>query len=363
MGKIRRDLLFFLAFTLIGRSLVFAEDVTVRVKGESAINKQTALHKALQNAVEQGIGTYLDSSQKILNSELIEDRILKRTQGFIKSYEELSGGEENNTCWVMVKAVVSQDKVLDELTALQILFTIKGKPRLMVLADTRHLKEDYTSFLQDKINEKFLEKGFLCIDPERISLARHKERVKQALAGNLEAVKAIGLEEKADVVIVASAYKEEIGEVEGARPYRVNISGKAVWVDTGKIIASASNADADPFGRATEAIGKAVLGLSDKLAGRIIEKWNDEIINTGLIEVLITGLDYSRFIGFQDRLQEITGVRNLYERSYEDFSKTGRLEVDSEFSSQVLAQALTTIKGFQVTIKSRQANKIECAVR
>jgi hypothetical protein len=75
----KRIKIFILVFVFIcfSQLSVYAEDVTVRVKGESSINKEEALHKAFQRAVEEGIGTYITSQQKISNFEVIYDNILK----------------------------------------------------------------------------------------------------------------------------------------------------------------------------------------------------------------------------------------------------------------------------------------------
>jgi len=354
----------FFVFICFSQLSLKAEDVTVRVIGESSINKHGALQRAFQRAVEEGIGAYITSQQKVSNFELIYEHILKFSGGYVKDYEELSSGEEDGTYWVRIKATVTQDKILNELTALKILFIAKGKPRVMILADTGELEGDYSFLIQSSITNKFLEKDFLCVDPERVRVARYEEQVRQALAGNLQAAKSLGLKEEADVVAVAKAYREDIGEIYGLNPCRVSISGNAVWTDTGRLIAFETGTGANPFGSAPDAIKKAASNLSEKLIGKIVEKWNEEIINTGLIQIVATGLGYNELISFEDTLREqIPQIHHIYERSYEDYGKIGCLEVDSEFPASTLARILLRIEGFQITIKSRQANKINCEVK
>jgi hypothetical protein len=52
-------------------------------------NRDTALRGALRNAVETGVGMYLDTESEVKNADLISDRILTHSQGYVESYQIL----------------------------------------------------------------------------------------------------------------------------------------------------------------------------------------------------------------------------------------------------------------------------------
>lgn len=345
-----------------------AQPIEVTATGESHISYDDALTAAFKKAVEDGLGVYISSEQRIKNFELICDNLLKNASGYVKKYEIVSKEEADGVYKVTIKAEVAKDDLLKEAAALKIMFDIKGNPRLMVMIDTSELKAGgaYDLAAQTAVTEKFIEKGFLCVDPNRARAIRNKEKIQQALQGNIKGVKALGMEEDADVVIAGKAYKEPVDEIYGLKPYRVCVTGNAVWTSTGNILHSAKGAGADPFGRPTEALIKASQMLADEFIAKIIEKWNEDIVNTSLIQIYIWGLDYDNFIQFKNTLKaNVKGIHSIYDRGYIASGKVGKIEISYDSDTEKLSQYLSTcsLPGFAINIKSRRANKIECSVK
>lgn len=93
-----------------------ANDTEVLVTGTGK-TVETALRNALRNAVESVVGTLIDSESMIENDEIVNDRILAHSSGFIESYRQV--GEPRQTgdglVLVRIRAVVRNKAVIHAL--------------------------------------------------------------------------------------------------------------------------------------------------------------------------------------------------------------------------------------------------------
>jgi hypothetical protein len=91
-----------------------ADTVIVDVQGLGK-DAQSAEKNALYSAVEQAVGSYLDSETVIKNEELIHERLLTVAQGFVQKYEVLVPAKERKDgsgIWdVQIRAEVRKSEV------------------------------------------------------------------------------------------------------------------------------------------------------------------------------------------------------------------------------------------------------------
>ncbi len=80
--------------------------------------RQLALSDALRNAVEQGVGVFLSSETQVKNAELIEDKILKRSQGFARLDKILSESANNGIYQVRIIATVDGRAIATSLRSI-----------------------------------------------------------------------------------------------------------------------------------------------------------------------------------------------------------------------------------------------------
>lgn len=119
-----------------------AQATEVEAEGQAAIlnnnlagARNQALVNAQRNAVEQGVGLVLDSKTVSENFEIIRDKVLTSSQGFVTRYTILQEGPtpDQQTFRVRIKAEVSQELLEDRLSALRILHQAMGNKRVMVI--------------------------------------------------------------------------------------------------------------------------------------------------------------------------------------------------------------------------------------
>lgn len=92
------------------------QDVTVEGTGDSSAN---AIKDAFRNAVRQVVGALVDAETLVKNDELVEDKILTYSNGFIKTYAEIPGSQktQGGIHRVKIKATVETGGVIAKLKA------------------------------------------------------------------------------------------------------------------------------------------------------------------------------------------------------------------------------------------------------
>lgn len=98
---------------------------TVTAVGRAEIigsNKDGARNNALANAyreaVEKGIGVWVQSQTEVKDSELVRDQILTRAQGYVTNHEVIKEKVEDNLLAITIKAVVAVDKIGADIKSL-----------------------------------------------------------------------------------------------------------------------------------------------------------------------------------------------------------------------------------------------------
>ena len=112
---------------------VQAEGVAAILNNNMAGARKQAILNAQRNAVEQGLGLILDSKSVSENFELIQDKVLSSSRGFVTRYIIVSEGASGDQYKVKIKADVSKELLKDRLSALRILHKAMGQKRVMVL--------------------------------------------------------------------------------------------------------------------------------------------------------------------------------------------------------------------------------------
>jgi hypothetical protein len=107
-------------------------------------NPDAALTQALRNAVEEAVGTYITSTTLLENNELIEDKILSLSRGFIKDFKKLSEIKVGGETKVTVSAIVTGTQILETLKASGIKVKVAGKKMFQQFASLdRQMEDEY----------------------------------------------------------------------------------------------------------------------------------------------------------------------------------------------------------------------------
>ena len=136
--------------------------------------KSQATRNALRNAVEQGVGTLLDSKTVVKNWVVLQDEIFSSSRGFVKSYKTITSERQGDFWVVVIDAEVKKISLKNRLGELRILHKKMGNKRLMVIYNPGHpnaLEEGNAVVLSSftAIQNEFNSSGFRLFDQEKLA--------------------------------------------------------------------------------------------------------------------------------------------------------------------------------------------------
>lgn len=378
MGKrLSVHLVFLMAVLLILVIGAFAQSKEIKAKGYGTIygdNKAAARDKAIEDAqrkaVEQAMGTMISSESVTKNFQLISDRILSLSSGYIEKYRVISEKEIDGEVEVEIAAIVGMSKLNDSVQAIKNLIRRMDRPKIMVLIAEQSIREEGQQLSEKRggnavlsstslgvaenvLIEFFRAKGFDFVD--RQALAGQIEIADPlTLVNDKERIKKIANLTDAQVVIFGQAQARTTGEVQGIYSGQANISLRALKTDTGEIIA-ATNAHAavpfvDPSTANTKALSEAAKKISQKLMDQILSQWQSESSGLRSICLVIKGVKYADVKKLRSWLTKyVRGVKSVHQRYVKD--GIAELDLDIQGSAQNLADELSEKKFQKKTIE------------
>ena len=136
-------------------STVISIGVATIIKNRVDEAKKMALNRAMQNAVEQVLGTMLASTTQVQDLEKVKSKIFSNTVGFIDNYRIKEEGVSGGSYKINGSFTVSKNKLYDSYKSM--LQTI-GDPYFYVVAiNDKELTEKFWEFFSDlgfKITDK-----------------------------------------------------------------------------------------------------------------------------------------------------------------------------------------------------------------
>ena len=233
--------LFFCFMTAPFFSAEAQETKTVTAEGVAAIQgnardiaRDAALEDAQKRAVEQAVGILIDSQTQVENFQLISDKILSQTKGYIKRYTVVGETVDSSLLRVRISADVALDKLTDDLTGIGILLGQMHKPRTIVMIAEQNIGREWVAWwwgghsahgaeteigvVENTFSDVFTQKGFEFIDHE--VAAKEIKITKAYKVQDLTATQArtLGHQVDAEVVIIGKALSKLYGEVGGVPP-------------------------------------------------------------------------------------------------------------------------------------------------
>lgn len=340
--------------------------------------RDEATKRALRQALEQGIGTLVDSESMAQNFQLLNDEIYSQVKGYVKEYEVINDNNGKDKIYrITVRATVVMAQLEKDLKALNIIKKEKGFPRVMVLfrevvdeTDKFFGGEIQGSVAQTEMEKIFLQKGFQLVDKSQLNAIQQRD-VDMSYADPAKAA-ALGRRFGAEVIIVGESSADL---VDSSRPYGVSvfyyqgqIAAKAINVDTATIIA-VDNVQSDwrkpgegqGSGRmeaARQALQAAGKRLAENMMTQILERWRSEVFNTVSIQIIAENVTGPRRKAFKNELKSIRGVESVNEREFAN----GILSLDVEVEGSIWKDFDERVENFTtvgVEITGKTANRID----
>jgi TolB-like protein len=360
------------------RNIFLQHDSTLKsvtVNGISGISFNDAIRQALRSAVEQSAGVFISSQTEVENFVVNKDKILSRSEGYIKNYQLLKQEKKEGEYYVEIKALVSLEKIKNDLVALKILLDALQRPKLMVLGKDIYLNCNFknTSLAETEISSLLIQKGYEVVDKKQIDQAHKLDQARLILNGNDLAARMLGLEFGAQYVVVTQASIHDAGTVyPGTKMHSVQVCLKAKIINTqtgdmlGSVVKNSAASHISVLTAASEAIKTAAQKtVKDYLSPTIMASFQDFLQHGAPLKIYVHNIQsYSlshTLISFMETLPDITSVKKDAWNK-----KTGLLVLDVRFAgdNDKLATLLDgqRIKQYTVSVVDTAPNRLEMEI-
>ncbi len=360
---------------------VSAEGVAAIQGNAKDIARDAAIEDAQKRAVEQAIGILIDSQTQVENYQLISDKILSQTKGYITHYSIAKESVDSGLLRVLINADVSLGKLTDDLSGIGILLGQMHKPRTMIMIAEQNIGHDWHAWwwgtqheqtdmgvVENTFVDIFTQKGFEFIDHAAAAKEIAVTPAYKTQDLNAQQAQILGGQADAEVVIVGKALAKLYGDIGGGmKSVQADLSAKAVRTDTGQVIAAATTHAAavniTPETAGIEALKKASQSAADQMMQKILAVYSKEAGGTRSVNITINGLNKTQFAQFKDVLKnQMRGIKDLHERSFT--GTTAKISVDSKVSAQTLSDdlVLKDFGTFAVEVVGSTANSLELKV-
>ncbi len=391
---------------------ILAEGVAaLEFQGGLDIARDHAIDDALRKAVEQAVGTHIDSETQVNNFQLISDNIYSKTSGYVSSYRIIDESQSAGLYRVVIRAVVKTDDIENDLAAIGILLGEQGRPRIMVvvkeLGPVSEISEMsaflestmFEAMLVESIREEgfpisddpdiagdqarqlleivsdadnmadnsmfetimldnFREQGFPVVDASTVAGILERDQLKLILEGDDATATLIGLEAGAEIIIAGTAvHTQEFRLISGSlrEIHKYEVSTRAINTRTGSLLAGSAITVQLPFSE-SQARVQAADSVSSELASAILSGW---IRKENTTVIVATNADFSKVQAFRSELRlKLRGILDVVTREF--IGTKAVLEVVSETAtSQVIDEMTSGELDVEFQVTGMSGNRIE----
>lgn len=358
---------------------VVATGLGAILAGDEVKAREDAISAALRNAVEQVVGTMIESQTLVENYQMVEDKIFSKTAGYVQKYDVISSRKQSDSSLeVTVRAVVKLSDLRNDVDAIRTLLQRKGMPRTMVLIEEQNLNHNYyfsvdMNSTETALMDEMMNYGFPFVDATQARQAIARDAATAAMQGDAQAAAQIALRAGADVIITGKAIGKaaqgtasmrNAGMISG----QANVTFRAIRADDAGIIAVASAHAAKPhideLTATTEALTAATKIAAKELKDKIVTAWQKDVYSSSQVQLQVLNVSsFSQLNTFKNSLGfYVRGVQAVYQRSFS--AGTALFDVDIKGSAASMAGELEAkeIEGMKLKVIEQTANKVTVTI-
>ena len=264
---------------------VYEGFATVQVQGENyVVARKKAVNRALKNGLEEALKEMMgeeefEASQRDLR------KILRRASSYVKSYRFADAHDDQfeKTSEVRLEMRFFSSAVNQALAGLGVITGPVSENKLVVLIkEASFTSAPVTSFWdifpisETQLVKNLMEEGIEVIGRDQVRKMVSERTVLNAIKGDLNSARSIGLKTGADIVIVGTAVSSLRGKSaeEDIKTVQANINVKVVSTLESSLIAAKADFSTIKHEYALQAELKAFDNASEKLADFLIPSFH-----------------------------------------------------------------------------------------
>jgi len=369
---------------LLFAGLLSAQTSNVTAEGVASIGTDRAaahdkaIEDALRRAVEQAVGTMVESETSVENYQLLSDKIYSRSSGYVKKYEVVSEQAEGNLLRIRIEAEVDSGYLNNDLAAIGLLQRRMKYPRVVVMiAEDNIMRTNYWEQIYSLSNSqseaviisKLKEKGFKVVDPGYLRKTVSAGEAKEAWQGDYDAAGRIGKKMGAEIAIVGQAIStRSANNIAGSDLLSMSttINVQAVKSGTGEIMAQASGQGTAAHINEVVALQQALQKASDKVADTIIagilDTWQKESSGTRTLAMEVHDISPAELDRLKTSLEKMRGVTEIFVREFSGGSAEINIEATSDAQDLSAIIGKTKLSGFRLILLESSTDRLEYRV-
>lgn len=349
--------------------VVDAEGSALIVNGDKAHAKEQAKRQAYRDAIEKGIGAYVEGITEMKDFEVVKDKVFSKAQGLVTDFKIVREWvDEENVYHIRANCTVSTVK-LDGVLG-PVVIDALGNPRVMVVVDESIDGENpFLSTVEGEVLSVFEKAGYLLVDPQTAKGLHAREYDLAKETGDTAKLQELARSFQADVIIYGRAqgvtYAKQ--KVEGVSVFgvRSQLQLKAIITQTAYVLGTETPEFKE---RGTSAQDGAVKGLRKAAAAgakSLVHKVAYSLVSGSAggvpgrtVKVLVTDIGFSGARTLKAGLEEAKGITAVYQRAFAN--RKLELDVNTEGNAEDLAVVLESLG---LEISSLTANTIEATAK
>lgn len=345
--------------------VVEAEGLSAIINNDLLDAKKRSLAEAQKNAVEMTVGVYVNAATRVEKAIMVDQRILAKTNGYIKKYKILTEGSEGNFYRTKIQALVKIEELNKDLTDLGLNAspapTTSNLRIGVVIQDKIDGVIDQDAISENMLAEKLANLQYKVVETNELALAAKNLKAGDIL-NNLEQQKIVGEMIKADILVIGkanSAFNTEQG-LGGMISYRADISFKVIKIKQAALIYS-NAVSSGGVATTKEGAGREALKRVALVAGEDLVRVLDQRLKTfSYITINLTNLaNLNQLASVIKGLQAMIEVKNAVTENFSNGAARIRVEADVEKTSAIAAKLSSTVKDVSLKVSSVSTDSID----
>jgi hypothetical protein len=349
--------------------VVDAEGSALIVNGDKANAKEQAKRQAYRDALEKGIGAYVEGITEMKDFEVVKDKVFSKAQGLVTDFKIVREWvDEDQVYHIRASCTVSTVK-LDGVLGPAVIDAL-GNPRVMVVVDENIDGESpFLSTVEGEVLAVFEKAGYLLVDPQTAKGLHAQEYDLAKETGDTAKLRELAKSFQADVIIYGRAqgvtYAKQ--KVEGVSVFgvRSQLQLKAIITQTAYVLGTETpefkERGTSPQDGAVKGLRKAAAAGAKSLVHKVaysLVSGSAGGVPGRTVKVLVTGISFSGARTLKAGLEEAKGITAVYQRAFSD--RKLELDVNTEGNAEDLAVVLESL-GLEVSALT--ANTIEATAK
>ena len=339
----------------------------------AGIDRETALRDASRNAVEQVVGTLVDSRTLAQNAAVQLDEIYTKSQGFVTDIKLLSQTNQAGIVRIRAQVEVNTNPDAQLMSKLNMLMMLND-PRIAVAilrqdAQGRILGHD--AILEAALNNRLIQLGFShVVDAGLVSSLQDATLLNEIYNGGT-AITAVGQSLGVDYLVIGRTrtQSQAISLPDGNSGYAPTLlkTGNAVMTakvlkfDTGEIAGTFTVSAKGVENNNEMAEQKATEKMSEAAAGKLEEKFRHlSAVSTCGLQLEVYTADYDAVSQLVKDLQGLSGVQQVYLR--EHAGNKSIISVDTIVKPDKLVQILKGNSSLGIFVAGISNNTVKLSI-